>query len=193
MEMIIHENGYWIGNDLIQHKYDHILAPILLEFIKESGCETAYDIGCGDGSYTKLLNNGGIPCIGYDGNPETQNIAGYGCGVLDFSQPVELWSRDLVLCLEMGEHVPEKYEDVLIANLTSCADKMIILSWAVKGQRGLGHVNCRNNEYIINKFTERGFAYYGASSDYLRSRTYCSWFRNTIMVFIKNDYDKSNN
>jgi tryptophanyl-tRNA synthetase len=62
----------------------------------------------------------------------------------------------------------------------------LIISWAVEGQGGSGHVNCKNNDYIIAQVVDRGFKYNTEASDALRkSATNASWFSYTIMVFDK--------
>ena len=58
--------------------------------------------------------------------------------------------HDAVLSLEVGEHIPEDYEDIYLENLDRHADKIIILSWAVPEQGGFGHVNERDNGYIAD-------------------------------------------
>ena len=63
------------------------------------------------------------------------------------------------------------------------SDLGIVLSWAIKGQGGYGHVNERSNEYIQNKIEEFDFFYREDSSHLLRSKASLGWFKNTIMVF----------
>jgi hypothetical protein len=63
---------------------------------------------------------------------------------------------------------------------------MVILSWAIPGQGGFGHVNCASNAYIIEEMKQRGWVYLSKPSDYLRER--CSgaeWCQDTVMVFEK--------
>jgi hypothetical protein len=51
---------------------------------------------------------------------------------------------------------------------------------------GTGHVNCKNNDYIIAQVVDRGFKYNTEASDALRkSATNASWFSLTLMVFDK--------
>ena len=57
----------------------------------------------------------------------------------------------------MGEHIPKIYEKIFIDNLDNNNTKGIIISWAVKGQGGVGHVNEQNNEYIKNIFIKLGY------------------------------------
>jgi tryptophanyl-tRNA synthetase len=142
------------------------------------------DLGCGDGSYTKTLIKNGYKCIGYDGNPLTPIIA-EGCFILDLSKPINIGKYDVVLSLEVGEHIPAEYESIFLNNLRDASSKYIVLSWAIEGQPGTGHVNCRNNEYVIKQMDKRSFIYKPELSEILRGYSSLPWFRNTIMVFEK--------
>ena len=90
------------------------------------------------------------------------------------------------MSLEVGEHIPAEFEDVFISNITKHVKKTLIISWAVEGQGGDGHVNCKNNDYIIAQIEERGFKYNKKASTELRkAATNASWFSYTLMVFNK--------
>ena len=184
MEMTINEHGFWEGIDSSKHLYDEYLGQSILHLIIKNGWMDAIDIGCGTGYYTKLFQDNGVPCDGYDGNPNTPETS-HGLGsVADFALPILGEQKDLVLCLEVGEHVPKKYEQTLLDNITNHSKKAIILSWAVPGQDGFGHVNCQTNDYIIDQIEKRGFRYSFNDTTFLRTRAYRSWFKKTTMVFI---------
>jgi tryptophanyl-tRNA synthetase len=46
-----------------------------------------------------------------------------------------------------------------IDNICTSSTKYLIISWAIEGQGGDGHVNCRNNDYVINEISKRNFHY----------------------------------
>lgn len=109
------------------------------------------------------------------------------CGVQDLSVPFYLGNTfDWVLSLEVGEHLPHQYETVFIENLMKHAEKGVILSWAVKGQGGAGHFNEQNNDYIKAKFAKYGYRNDVEAETKLRDKASVGWFKNTIMVFRKN-------
>lgn len=164
------------------HVFDEELCSAIISTFH---VDTAVDIGCGDGRYTFALNADGILCDGYDGNPMTPEITGDRCAVKDFSDPVDIGQYDLVLCLEVGEHIPVKYEQTFLDNICGASQEYICLSWAIEGQDGTGHVNCRNNGYIINEMQRRGFDIDWEHTEYLREKSTLSWFKNTVMVFEK--------
>jgi hypothetical protein len=103
---------------------------------------------------------------------------------MDFTEESEAEEPfDVVMSLEVGEHIPVQWEDTFIKNLTRNARKYIILSWAAEGQYGDGHINNRPNSYIIELLCRQGFILNRPASVYLREQASLWWFKNTIMVF----------
>jgi len=184
---MINERGYWTSTaETNTHMVDDVLINALLFLFSE--VKSVIDIGCGNGGYTRAFLKSNISCIGYDGSPLTPDITEGLCGVADFSEVQNPGSYELVLSLEVGEHIPEQYEQVFIDNVCRMSNKYVCLSWAVVGQNGVGHVNCKDNDYIIEQMARRGFWYDEASSEFLRlnsSHEIFPWFKNTLMVFEK--------
>jgi SAM-dependent methyltransferase len=160
--------------------------------------KTAVDIGCGNGEYTKYLIEHGIDCIGYDGSPLTPELTGGLCFIKDFSEPVDIGKFDLVISLEVGEHIPKEYEHIFIDNLCNATNKFIVLSWAIIGQRSFDitkfapedypvdmHVNCQDNYYVISEMRKRNLELNVEMTRYLRSVCTFPWFKNTILIFEK--------
>jgi tetratricopeptide (TPR) repeat protein len=172
----ISERGYWLTEE--GHWFDRQLATALCQFFAG---KTVADLGAGTGAYVATLNAAGIPCRGYDGNPRTADIP--HCGVADLSIPLQLGSFDWVLSLEVGEHIPAEHESTFLDNLDRHNREGIVLSWAVEGQPGRGHVNCRNNDYIKARLQERGYRNDEDAEVHLRNQSDLWWFRNTLMVF----------
>jgi SAM-dependent methyltransferase len=191
-----HERGYWLVIDennphdtdktfidkMNVHAYDKSLSDAIVNLYKGI-VETVIDIGCGDGRYTINFLKNSIDCIGFDGSPLTPEITNDLCFIKDFTEHVDVGKFDLVLCLEVGEHIPQKYEQVFIDNVCHASKKYIVLSWAVEGQPGGGHINCKNNDYIIIEMSKRGFTFDIAFTKYLRKKSSFSWFQNTLMIF----------
>lgn len=183
---MIHERGYWTIPDK-DYRFDKRLMRGLVRFAKKRKVKWVADIGCGDGSYTFGFRENGVFCSGYDGNPHTPQITQHRCSTVDFSRIADIGPYDMVLCLEVAEHIPAKYERTFIDNLTKTAERLIVLSWAVEGQGGIGHVNCRNNDYVIEAMACRGFRYNHKASMRLRRSANISWFKKTIMVYERLD------
>jgi FkbM family methyltransferase len=181
----IEETGKWNIKNLNEHFFDEELAFAILEIINDEKIKDCLDLGCGPGDYVKFLLKKGVSCEGYDGNINTPVISGGTCKVLELTEDFFLGEKDLVLCLEVGEHIPEKYETIFIKNLNRHTGKFLILSWGIPGQGGYGHVNCKTNEYIIDKFERIGMTFLPTLSKKLRKKSKADWFKETILVFRK--------
>ena len=178
--MEIHPNGYWLRLD--GHYKDNPLALALATFF---GFGTSVlDVGCGSGNYVRVLDNCGVECKGVDGNPHTPTLNGL-VTIADVTQPLGLGQFDWVLSLEVGEHIPQHLCDAFLENLHSHCTKGIVLSWAIPGQGGHGHVNERSNEWVRKKIGAMGYTSDLVSEKILRKESTAPWFKDTIMVFRK--------
>ncbi|XP_069194699.1 uncharacterized protein [Procambarus clarkii] len=91
---------------------------------------------------------------------------------------------DWVMSLEVGEHIPESGEKNFLDNLVKHACVGVVVSWAVPGQEGHSHVNCRSNDYVRREMATRGLESDKNAERNLRSMVgHLFYFRNTLMVF----------
>jgi len=168
------------------HAYDEKVASSIVNYAKTLGVTKTYDFGCGNGKYVQKFRKDGIEAFGIDGNPKTSSFP--FCSVQDLTSKFQLEPVNFLLCLEVCEHIPKEYEDVLLQTLDRhlVPGGTLVISWAIVGQPGFGHVNCQNNDYVISKFNSMGYSYENNKSLQLRKNTICGWFSNTLMVFTKN-------
>lgn len=180
----ISETGVWsLDVAKKRHRYDPSLAARIVEFYQP---EKTADVGCGPGYYCAFFKEHGWPVVhGYEGTPGIEDL-----DIYDDIMQVDLTKRrwvgidyDLVVCLEVGEHIPEKYEQVFLDNLCEYVAKDSVLSWAVPGQGGKGHFNERSNEYVIGELSKRGLKFDERKSMKLRKSASLRWFKSTLMVF----------
>ena len=185
---MISNTGFWniTGTQFEhEHAYDLPLSNAIVALAKSLNVTRAYDFGCGPGKYTVAFQAAGIDATGFDGNPLTATIP--NCKVLDLTTDFELDPVNFVLSLEVCEHVPKEFEAKLVSNIDKhvVPGGTLVLSWAIVGQGGFGHVNCQNNDYVINLFKSLGYTYEEAASTTLRRAASLSWFPKTVMVFKK--------
>jgi cyclopropane fatty-acyl-phospholipid synthase-like methyltransferase len=90
---------------------------------------------------------------------------------------------DWVLSLEVGEHLPKEHEASFIENLHRHNARGVVLSWALEGQGGTGHVNERNNDYIKAQVCAKGYVNDLAAEAALRDAAKFPYFKRTVMVF----------
>lgn len=118
------------------------IVPLLVELVNPA---SVVDVGCARGEFLSVFIEHGIKDIlGIDGPwiakenlliPEANFIG------IDISKPFLLNRKfDLVLCLEVAEHLPRECAITLIENLTHLGD-IILFSAAVPLQNGIGHLN----------------------------------------------------
>lgn len=119
-------------------------------------------MGCGSGCFSASLL-GRVPhVLGLD--------IGVGAGYalppenfrrVDLTRPlfeqVPPFSADVVVCLEVYEHIPAHLEDALIDNLLAPRPAYLILSVAEPRQWGRHHYNCRGVQYVVNQMRGRGY------------------------------------
>lgn len=187
---MIANTGYWTFQGQRfehEHVYDPGVSDALVVFAKSLGVTKSYDFGCGPGKYVENFRKAGIETDGFDGNPITSRIP--NCYVRDLTTDFQFPKVDFLVCLEVCEHVPVQYENNLIKTLDRHLNSggKLVLSWAVVGQGGTGHVNCRNNDYVVNKFESLGYTYMENESNHIRKQVLSApWFKNTILIFNKN-------
>lgn len=178
--------------DSYEYSGDHCgsraLAEALLMLFQSTGpSQTVGDLGCGPGFYARFFAHSGLlgTVRAYDGAggdsiPMVE--------ILDLSAD-QGWPDDFlpvfdwVNSLEVGEHIPPAYQDNFINTITSRARKGLVLSWAIPGQNGHGHLNERPNDWVIQAIERRGFKYQPEISQLLRQIPSFGWFQNTLMVF----------
>ena len=189
----ISESGMWKGytpkSDVIAatmtpHKIDSGLIDALPQIFEQNS--SVVDFGCGNADYVKHLHNNGFNVEAYDGNPNTPEMTDGLGKVLDLSKDFDLGKKfDYVISLEVAEHIPKKFENVYVNNLIKHTGYYLIVSWALIGQGGDGHVNEQNEDYVLDLFDKLGMNYHQDISKILRDVAKLGWFKKTIYVFSK--------
>jgi SAM-dependent methyltransferase len=114
------------------------------------------DLGCGPGHFLLPYQARGVEVLGVDVSPH----AGALLPPLSFmtADLTQSWAPphpfDLVLCLEVAEHLPASAAAALVRTVVGCGNR-IVWSAAVPGQIGEGHIHCQPPSYW-----ERLFARY---------------------------------
>lgn len=117
--------------------------------------KTAMDIGSGCGHAAKFFSDQGVETTAIEGLKENVDTAIYPTQLHDlttgsYTQPV-----DFTNCIEVVEHIEEKFIDNLMTTL--CQGKYVLITHAVPKQKGWHHVNCQPSEYWIEHFNKRGY------------------------------------
>lgn len=209
---MISERGYWNDAVGVPENYPHsesVALAIANCMAEGKNMRTpVIDFGCGDCYLLDYLHEAGFKVHGVDGYiPEHAkklrhfSVFSRYLWWLDLSRIVELTNfkkingkpapagilTGKVISLEVGEHIPAEYEQIFLDNLVRHCNSRLILSWAVPGQNGIGHVNCRPNDYVIAELDKRGFTFNASWTKTLREvpEQHVAYFRETLMVFDK--------
>lgn len=134
------------------------IVPYVLELV---GPRSVVDVGCGIGIFLREFKARGITEIrGVDGahvEPSQLVIAPEEFFAADLQRPLSLGrSFDLVVSVEVGEHIPASCADTFVDSLTSLGP-IVLFSAAIPFQHGVDHVNEQWPEYWAEKFAARGY------------------------------------
>jgi hypothetical protein len=167
------------------HPASNRIVHELAHMFRKEKVKSVSDLGAGIGQYGAALMKL-TPDIKYAAYEGSGNVEEYTMGMVkwfDLSMPFTFEPSDWAISLEVGEHLPHRSEHIFLRNLHVHNCKGIILSWAVIGQQGHGHVNCHNNEYVIDILTAAGYDLDGNLTRAFRREPDYWWLANTVMVF----------
>lgn len=135
-----------------------VVVPLILEWVRPA---SVVDVGCGLGMWASIFSELGVETVhGMDGCsvptselliPENDFVA------VDLSKRVETTRKyDLVVSLEVAEHLPAATAATFVQTLTSLGP-VVMFSAAIPHQRGANHVNEQWPEYWARLFAKRGY------------------------------------
>ena len=174
-------NGSYDLLGVIYHQHSNKLMLKILEYFPKE--VPVIDIGCGHNFYVSVLIYAGYRASGCD----MVDLGSKHFFEYDVTKPIA--GRDSrvrnVISLEVGEHIPMELSAGYMDNLCRFRGD-VIMSWAVPGQAGIGHVNCQPPEWVIEQMLKRGYCIDALRTGSLRQSVedcHCSWFKNTLMYF----------
>ncbi len=164
------------------------IVPVIIERYK---IKSVIDIGCGIGTWLAIFEKFGIKnYIGIDGNYVDRRMMMIEESfflTLDLSKSFNLNKKfDLVLCLEVAEHLEEDSAKNFIECLTKLGD-LIIFSAAIPGQGGQNHLNEQFPDYWLDIFNNLGYNLIDdIRPEFWNNQKIEWWYRQNIMVLKKN-------
>jgi hypothetical protein len=198
-------NGAYDLEGVIYHQHSNKLMKKILEIWPDNSVPVI-DLGCGHNFYVSVLRYAGYDAVGVDMvdlgsnhfiesdiTKSFRQVAGRNTDAqligIKKSNGVELFfpKKHNVISLEVGEHLPPDKSDAYLDNVTAFGGD-ILMSWAVLGQAGVGHINNHDNHWVIQKMKDRGYHMDFQMTHDLRQAVvgcHCTWFLNTLMYFRK--------
>ena len=186
----IDQSGAWRGTSF-HHATDNNFGKALITLLKDQKISSVTDLGCGTGDYVKRIAGSAISVQGFDGNPKTTELdvsGGLCVGPVDLTKKRTWNMTDAAMSIEVAEHIPAQFEDNFMDNLVSSARDLVILSWAVPGQRGEGHVNGKTAVAVNQNMKERGWEKNEGFTSQLQSSATLPWIRANVQVYTKRSF-----
>jgi len=163
-----------------------VVVPMVLEILPAA---SVLDVGCGVGSWLGTFERHGVAEVfGVDRDVPIEALEidpSCYCAV-DLATPFTLGRRfDLVVSLEVAEHLPAGAADDFIANLVRHGDA-VLFSAAIPGQGGTHHVNEQWLSSWVERFAAHGFAIF----DLVRAQCWddpkvAPWYRQNTVFFAR--------
>lgn len=113
------------------------------------------DVGSGIGHAAQWFAERGLDVTAIEGLEENVNEAVVPTILVDLTEQSFTKDVDLVYCVEVVEHIEEKYLDNLLDTL--CCGKYLFMTHGLPGQIGWHHVNCQPTEYWLDHLKIRGY------------------------------------
>ena len=163
-----------------------IIVPILIDLVHP---RSVIDVGCGVGTWLKGFADSGVTdVLGLDGDYVDRamlEIPPERFQPTDLAQPFSIGRRfDLVLCLEVAEHLEGDQAATLVASLVAHAP-VVAFSAAIPGQGGTHHVNEQWPAYWLQHFAGHGYACLDVLRPALWTRPAVeSWYAQNMLLFV---------
>lgn len=165
------------------------ILPYLISIVKP---KSVLDVGCGLGTWLQVSKELGINEIyGIDNVEDNMlKIKNSEFKKVDLRAGFSLSKNfDLILCLEVAEHLPAKSSELFIKSVCEHGD-VILFSAAIPGQGGQMHLNEQWPKYWVEKFERNGFYCY----DVIRHRFWNNnkiefWYRQNVLLFSRRILD----
>lgn len=188
---MINKNPYASDFNLTRHRETSYAAEKILAILLSAfKIKNAIDIGCGVGTFLSILERKGLTdFLGLDGNWVDRDLLAIPA---DKFMPVDLKAMpklnrtyDLLICLEVAEHLPSEYAATFIGKLCELS-KIILFSAAIPRQKGASHLNEAWQSYWAKLFTDNGYF----PLDLVRPKIWNDsaipfWYRQNALVYVK--------
>lgn len=165
------------------------IVPLVIDLVRP---RSVVDVGCGTGMWLSVFESAGVGDImGLDGghmDPRWLTISPGSFHACDLTHPVSLPRQfDLVVSLEVAEHLPETAADGFVKSLTRLGP-VILFSAAVPQQCGYSHLNEQWPDYWASLFRNENYV----PVDCLRRRLWDNdriewWYRQNAVFFARRD------
>jgi len=172
-----------------------VVVPLVLEILGKK-TKRVIDVGCGSGAWLSVFRKHGVRDVwGVDGVHVAKRmlmIPRERFITADLRKPLnQVRGRfDLVVSLEVAEHIPENRAEAFVNSLTRLSP-VVLFSAAIPFQGGHHHVNEKWPDYWAGLFARKGFI----PVDCIRKKIWDNnevefWYAQNILLFVRKDFLK---
>ena len=170
-----------------------IIVPYLIEILKPN---SVLDIGCGLGTFLYEFKKHQVEnIVGVDGSWVDKKklvISSKDFVEADLEKPINLNKKfDIVLCLEVAEHLVETAANTIVDSLSNHSN-IIIFSAALKNQMGQNHINEQPFSYWHKKFNAKGYDIVDLFRPVFWNDTKVQWwYKQNMFLFVHQSVNKN--
>ncbi|MFA5146588.1 MAG: class I SAM-dependent methyltransferase [Candidatus Omnitrophota bacterium] len=165
------------------------MVPLIIDLVRPA---SVVDVGCGTGAWLSVFKRHGISDIlGIDGSSVRRDMLEIPPDrflAVDLDEPAGVnRTFDLVICLEVAEHITaaraERFIDFLVH-----LGPVVVFSAAIPFQGGTNHVNEQWPGYWCDLFSRKGYV----AADCIRKSVWQNekvdyWYAQNTLVFVKRE------
>jgi SAM-dependent methyltransferase len=165
------------------------VVPLVMRIVRNP--QSVVDVGCGLGGWLHVFQEYGVPdVLGIDGEYVDRRSLQirpdqFRAQDLESSAPLADRQFDLVVCLEVAEHLSVATASGFVRRLTALGD-VVLFSAAIPGQGGTNHVNEQWPSYWEQLFNEAGFIVVDALRPLIwADEAVEPWYAQNILLFVR--------
>jgi len=168
------------------------IVPVVMRLLKP---RTVVDVGCGIGTFTKVFKENGAKILGIDGpwckkDLLFKNIEPSEFLEVELEKEISLSQRfDLVVCLEVAEHLTPGRAETFVRDLTRLGD-IILFSAAIPNQGGENHFNEQWPEYWQRYFSNFNCRFFDCLRPiFWENKKIFYWYKQNVFLVVKEGID----
>ena len=172
------------------HRSAEEIVPLVMTLLQP---RSVIDVGCGLGAWLRVFEQYGVEDVfGVDGSyvdTKTLEIPVERFAALDLAKPFRLDRQfDLVMSLEVAEHIPGACAEIFIESLTRLGP-VVLFSAAIPFQGGTHHVNEQWPDYWVRYFAQKDYV----PVDCFRRKIWQNehvewWYIQNMLLFVNRAY-----